>query len=212
MAPNQSNKKPNNSKKVVKPIKKEATKLPPVPPRNEVPMYDPQTGEPNPHYEELTGKKNPLIELRKQAIDSHLTLPTTELKRKNRWLVHFPEHFKIEPWCVSKTQRPSVKIVEKRFLGIRMGTTVEWGNINFEFIDPINPSVSESLHALMEAELTEVFDYKLEMLDPTGVVVETWIITDCEIISIDLGTLFYESKDVAKCTMVVKPGNVKLKK
>jgi len=36
MAPNQSNKKPNNSKKVVKPIKKEVTKLPPVPPKERI--------------------------------------------------------------------------------------------------------------------------------------------------------------------------------
>jgi hypothetical protein len=212
MAPNQPNKKPNNSKKVVKPVKNEKPKLPPVPPRNEIPMYDPQTGEPNPHYEELTGKPNPLIQIRKTTTDSHLILPNHEPKRKNRWLVHFPAHFKIEPWCVSKTQRPSVKIVEKRFLGIRMGTTLDWGKIEFEFIDPISPSISESLHALMEDELTEVFDYKLEMLDPTGKVVETWEIKDCEIISIDLGTLFYGSNDIAKCFMTVKPGNVKLKK
>jgi hypothetical protein len=28
--------------------------------KNKIPIYDPQTGEPNPHYEELTGKKNSL--------------------------------------------------------------------------------------------------------------------------------------------------------
>lgn len=212
MGTNQPNKKPNNSKKVVKSVKNEKIKLLPVPPRNEIPMYDPQTGEPNPHYEELTGKPNPLIQIRKTTTDSHLIQQNHEPKRKNRWLVHFPAHFKIEPWCVSKTQRPSVKIVEKRFLGIRMGTTIDWDKIEFEFIDPISPSISESLYALMEGELTEVFDYKLEMLDPTGKVVETWEIKDCEIISIELGALFYSSNDIAKCFMTVKPGNVKLKK
>lgn len=176
-------------------------------------MYDPQTGEPNPHYEELTGKKNPLIEARK-ASKSDFLLKTNEheFKRKNRWVVTFPEHFKIEPWCVAKTQRPSLKLVEKKFLCFTTGFSVEWENITFHFLDPINPSVSKSLFELMDAELTETFDYKLEMLDPTGVVVETWEITDCEIISIDLGALNYELDDLAKCTMVVKPGNVKLKK
>jgi hypothetical protein len=29
--------------------------------KNEIPMYDPYTGEANPYYEELTGKKNPLL-------------------------------------------------------------------------------------------------------------------------------------------------------
>lgn len=28
--------------------------------KNKIPIYDPQTGEPNPHYEELTGEKKPL--------------------------------------------------------------------------------------------------------------------------------------------------------
>ena len=30
----------------------------------DIPTYDPQTGELNPYYEELTGKPNPLVEIK----------------------------------------------------------------------------------------------------------------------------------------------------
>ena len=33
-----------------------------IEPKFEIPTHDPQTGELNPYYEELTGKKNPLSE------------------------------------------------------------------------------------------------------------------------------------------------------
>lgn len=183
-----------------------------VPMRNEIPMYDPQTGEPNPLYEELTGKKNPLIQIRQNNNNLGRMPIQYEPKRKNRWLVHFPDHFKIEPWCVFKTQRPSMKIVEKKFLGIRTGTSVEWEKISFELNDPIGPSVSERLYELMDSELTENFDYVLEMLDPTGVVVEKWNIQDCEIEEISLGSLDYADDGIAKCFMLVKPGKVTLMK
>ena len=198
----------NNKRK----SKKKEEEIPTPPVRNEIPMYDPQTGEPNPLYEELTGKPNPLLQIRQTTNEAKMLMPRNEPKRKNRWLVYFPEHFKIEPWCFSKTQRPSMKIVEKKFLGIRTGTDVEWEKISFELNDPIGPSVSERLYELMDGELTEKFDYTLEMLDPTGVVVEEWLIKDCEIEAISLGGLDYTDDAIAKCFMIVKPGKVILQK
>ena len=198
----------NNKRK----SKKKEEEIPAPPIRNEIPMYDPQTGEPNPLYEELTGKKNPLIQMRQNNNNLGCMPIQYEPKRKNRWLVHFPEHFKIEPWCVFKTQRPSMKIVEKKFLGLRMGMNVEWEKISFEFVDPIGPSVSERLFELMDNELTETFDYVLELLDPTGVVVERWNIQDCEIEAISLGALDYTDDAIAKCFMLVKPGKITLMK
>jgi hypothetical protein len=197
----------NNKRK----SKKKEEEIPAPPVRNEIPMYDPQTGEPNPLYEELTGRPNPLLQIRKTNNLGHMPVQY-EPKRKNRWLVHFPEHFKIESWCVTKTQRPSMKIVEKRFLGIKMGMNVEWEKMSFEFVDPIGPSVSERLYELMDDELTENFDYTLEMLDPTGVVVEKWLIKDCEIEAISLGSLDYAEDGIAKCFMLIKPGKVILQK
>lgn len=35
--------------------------------KNKIPIYDPQTGESNPYYEELTGKKSPLVNKRNRS-------------------------------------------------------------------------------------------------------------------------------------------------
>jgi hypothetical protein len=206
-----NNRKPNNNKKVIKPVKDEKAKLPPVPPRNEIPMYDPQTGEPNPHYEELTGKKNPLLEIRKTTRSSPSVLPHFEPKKQNRFRVSLPQHFAIPEYCVAKTSRPKmVTKIKKSLLG--SGVEHVWENITFEFYDPIVVSVSESLLKIVEEWMEEPFKYTLEMLDPTGKAIETYEIGDCEIVSVDLGDLGYGLDGIATCTMTIKPGYVKLKK
>jgi hypothetical protein len=53
-------------------------------------------------------------------------------------------------------------------------------------------------------------DYNLEMLDPTGVVVEKWEIRGCEILEANFGLLNYESEDVAQCVLIIKPKSAKL--
>ncbi len=185
--------------------KKNKGEYPPVPPRNEIPMYDPQTGEANPYYEELTGKKNPLLEARKNGIPV-----LVEPKRKNRWTVNFPEHFGIEPFVFQKTQRPHVSIVPKKFLGFKIGNRLDWGRITFEILDPIGPSTSDKLANIIENHINEEFDYTLEMLDPTGAVVEKWLISGCKIEAISFGALDYSNDDIVRCFMSIKPTNVKL--
>lgn len=180
-----------------------------IPVKTEVPLYDPQTGEANPLYEELTGKKNPLIESRKNPII------TVEPKRKNRFLITFPKNvlhgLQIESWMVAKTQRPSIKVADKKFLGIKFGVKAEWEKISFEFIDPIGPSLTERLIDMVN-NIKQPFDYTLEMLDPTGVTVERWKIEGCKIEAVSFGALDYADDGIARCYMLVKPTNVQLMK
>lgn len=207
-----NNRKPINAKKPnAKGVKKPANDLPKPPARPEVPMYDPQTGEPNPHYEELTGKKNPLLEIRKRTTTSPSLIPQFEPKRQNRYKVSLPQHFAIPEYCVAKTSRP--KLISKPSKSL-FSSAVErvWDDITFEFYDPIVVSVSESLIKIAEEWVDEPFKYTLEMLDPTGRVIEAYEIGDCEIVSIDLGDLGYGLDGIATCSMTVKPGYVKLKK
>lgn len=192
-----------NNKGGKKTKKKEEAKI-------EVPLYDPYTGEPNPHYEELTGKKNPLIELRKNSNIS--PQPSFEPKRENRYTVTLPPHFAIPEYCVANTSRPTIKVVPRYWLGMRMGNETIWENITFDFYDPIQPSVSESLMKVADEWMDEYFKYTLDILDPTGHSVETWEISECEIISIEFGELGYDKDGIIKCRMTIKPGDVRLKK
>ena len=65
---------------------------------NKVPYYDPQTGEINHKYEELTGHPNPLLGGKQTKID---------FKRRNGFLVHFPESFNIKSEQVQSIKLPS---------------------------------------------------------------------------------------------------------
>ena len=81
--------------------------------------------------------------------------------------------------------------------------------------DPIGPSTSQSFMDLIHKSLYEKkqiikdkFDLKLEMLDPIGVVVERWGLSDCEFKSIDFGELSYQNDDIVKINLIIKLGNV----
>lgn len=209
-------KKTTTNKKTTKESEKPYTenwRKTPVKPReveNYIPMYDPQTGEANPYYEELTGKKNPLLEMRKNnKVD--MLIPSFEPKKNNRYKVKLPEHFAIPDYCVAKTSRPKISVHTKSGI-IGMGVKQVWENITFEFYDPIQPSISETLITIIENFMDENFKYTLEMMDSTGKTIETLEISECEIISIDLGDLGYDSDQISRCKMTIKPGQVKLKK
>ena len=201
----------SNKRKTTKTKKEEKAVTPKPPARPEVPMYDPQTGEPNPHYEELTGKKNPLLEIRKRTTTSPSLIPQFEPKKQNRYRVNLPQHFAIPDYCIAKTSRPKLVAKEKKAL-LSSGVEHVWENVTFEFYDPIIVSVSESLLKIIDEWIDEPFKYTLEMLDPTSKVIETYEIGDCEIVSIDLGDLGYALDNIAMCKMTVKPGYVKLKR
>jgi hypothetical protein len=172
--------------------------------KNEIPMYDPQSGEPNPHYEELTGNKNPLLE-QKNDLLTKMPFPY-EPKRKNLWVLNLPEEMGINTWVVHKTNRPSFKIKEKKILGFTYSKKIVWSEITIEFYDPIGPSTSQVL--MRDFNVLKPFDYTLEMLDPTGVVIEKWSLNGCKLKSIDFCEITYENDGLVNIKMVLKPKNV----
>jgi hypothetical protein len=49
------------------------------------------------------------------------------------------------------------------------------------------------------------FDYTLNLLDPTGYVIEEWLIEGCQIINIDFGSLDYADGGLMEITMTFQP-------
>jgi hypothetical protein len=92
-----------------------------------------------------------------------------EPKKENRFLVKFPEPFKIPQYVIHKANRPSFSITE-------YGTII-WKNITFSLYDPISPSTSgaimEGLKELRKKD-SQKLTIEIEILDPTGNVVESW--------------------------------------
>ena len=135
-----------------------------------------------------------------------------EPKRANRFILSFPSTFGINEWFVETAKRPSVKIYSVAIPFLNTSTYVagrfEWNEINVTFRDPIGPSASQALMEwvrLCAESVTGRMGYAagykknidLEMLDPTGVVVEKWILEGTFLTSVDFGQLGYSDDKIA---------------
>lgn len=141
-----------------------------------------------------------------------------EPKRQNRFIVRFPSSLGINEWFVSSAARPKAKIKSTEIPFLNTSTYVagrfEWEEIRVTFRDPIGPSASQALmewfrlHAeSVTGRMGYAAGYKknieLEMLDPTGVVIEKWILEGTFITGLDFGELDYSRDDIANivCTL-----------
>ena len=138
-----------------------------------------------------------------------------EPKRANRFIMRFPSTLGINEWFVESAKRPSIKIAATAIPFLNTSTYVagrfEWNAISVTFRDPIGPSASQALMEwvrLCAESVTGRMGYAagykknvdLEMLDPTGVVVEKWILEGCFLTSADFGALGYDSDKLATIT------------
>jgi hypothetical protein len=114
-----------------------------------------------------------------------------EPKRNNRFILRFPSSLGINEWYVQSSGRPAIKIGSTEIPFLNTSTFVagrfNWDPIKVDFIDPIGPSATQALMEWVRLHAESVTGrmgyaagYKknidLEMLDPTGVVVEKWIL------------------------------------
>ena len=135
-----------------------------------------------------------------------------EPKRKNRFILRFPSTLGINEWYVTSTSRPSAKIKSVEIPFLNTSTYVagrfDWDEIKVTFKDPIGPSAAQALmewfrlHAVsVTGRMGYAAGYKkdvyLEMLDPTGVVVEKWLLEGCFLTNLNFGDLAYSQDELA---------------
>jgi hypothetical protein len=135
-----------------------------------------------------------------------------EPKRKNRFILRFPSSMGINEWYVTSSARPSAKINSTEIQFLNTSTYVAgrfvWEEMKITFKDPIGPSASQALMEWFRLHAESVTgrmgyaagykkDIELEMLDPTGVVIEKWIIQGCFLTSLNFGDLDYKADDLA---------------
>lgn len=150
-----------------------------------------------------------------------------EPKRNNRWIVNLPTEMGIEPWLISSTSRPKLRYKSEHVQG-----GYAYNPIWIRFRDPIGPSTTQKLwdlqigtnsnHDFINENIVNIIDrfetirehgltYDLELLDPTGVVIEKWTIEGATILEIDFGDdLDYTDDDVVTCGIKIVPKNVVL--
>ena len=135
-----------------------------------------------------------------------------EPKRANRFILRFDSTLGLNEWFVESSGRPSIDIkgVEIPFLNTStyVSGRFTWGPITVKFRDPIGPSATQAimewvrLHAeSVTGRMGYAAGYKknvvLEMLDPTGVVVEKWILEGTLITKVAWGNVAYSDDKLA---------------
>ena len=143
-----------------------------------------------------------------------------EPKRQNRFILRFPSTLGINEWFVETASRPKLTIASTEIQFLNTSTYVAgrftWGEISVKFRDPIGPSASQALMEwvrLCAESVTGRMGYAagykknvdLEMLDPTGVVVEKWILEGAWLMNVDFGSLDYNSDAIADITATLRP-------
>ena len=142
-----------------------------------------------------------------------------EPKRKNRFILRFPSSLGINEWFVISTSRPKIAINEVEIPFLNTSTWVAgrftWDAIDVTFKDPIGPSASQALMEWVRLHAESVTgrmgyaagykkDIELEMLDPTGVVVEKWILQGTFLTNVDFGSLEYSDDEIADITATLR--------
>lgn len=142
-----------------------------------------------------------------------------EPKRQNRFIMRFPSTLGINEWFVETAARPSISINPTEIPFLNTSTYVagrfKWNPINVKFRDPIGPSASQALMEwvrLCAESVTGRMGYAagykknvdLEMLDPTGVVVEKWIIEGAFLSSVNFDSLSYKSDELATVSTTIQ--------
>ena len=135
-----------------------------------------------------------------------------EPKRQNRFILRFPSSLGINEWFVESTARPALKVNATEIQFLNTSTFVagrfNWNALPVKFRDPIGPSASQAVMEwvrLCAESVTGRMGYAagykknvdLEMLDPTGVVVEKWILEGTFLTDINFDTLNYSQDGLA---------------
>jgi hypothetical protein len=142
-----------------------------------------------------------------------------EPKKQNRFILRFPSSLGINEWFVISSSRPKIAIGEVEIPFLNTSTWVAgrftWDAIDVTFKDPIGPSAAQALMEWVRLHAESVTgrmgyaagykkDIELEMLDPTGVVVEKWILQGSMLTNVDFGSLDYSSEDIAEITTTIR--------
>jgi hypothetical protein len=153
--------------------------------KNEIPLFDQHTGEPNMEYEKLTGKKNPLTD----RISLLNKLPIVfEPKLTNRFLVNLPEELTIPAYSISSIEKPIIYIEEK-YSDIKLNIRDLPGN----FINKL----------ITYLETNKKFSLEIEIIDPTGALVDRYVLGDCVIKFIDFGKSDYALNNINIISLII---------
>ena len=152
--------------------------------------------------------------------DLLLKMPITyEPKKKNRWLIRFPAELGIQEWWLASGGRPSIEQVDVEIPFLNTSTWVigrfTWSTIDVVFRDPIGPSASQAIMEWVRLHSESITgrqgyaagykkNVEVEMLDPTGVVIEKWQLQGTMLTNVNFGDLAMDDDGIAEVTATLR--------
>lgn len=144
----------------------------------------------------------------------------SEPLRRNRWLFRFPSELGIQEWWLASAARPSItqNSVEIPFLNTSTWVLgrFTWNALDVTLRDPIGPSATQAVMEwvrLGSESITGRQGYaagykkniEIEMLDPTGVVVQKWQMQGTMVTNVDFGSLDMSDDGLADIKLTLQP-------
>ena len=138
-----------------------------------------------------------------------------EPKKQNRFILRFPSPLGIQEWFVKTASRPKFTQEETEIQFLNTSTYVigrfNWETMDVTFRDPIGPSAAQALMEWVRLHSESVTgrqgyaagykkDVELEMLDPTGVVIEKWQLQGTMLTNVNFGDLAMDDDAIADIT------------
>jgi len=142
-----------------------------------------------------------------------------EPKKKNRWLFRSPDELGIQEWWLSSASRPTIEQSEVEIQFLNTSTWVlgrfVWNAIDITLRDPIGPSAAEAVMEWVRLHSESITGrqgyaagYKklveIEMLDPTGVVIEKWQLQGTMLTTVGFGDLSYDDDGIADISATLR--------
>jgi hypothetical protein len=136
--------------------------------------------------------------------------------RKNRWMIRFPSDLGIQEWWLASAARPTIDQNEVEIPFLNTSAWIlgryTWEPITVVLRDPIGPSATQAVMEwvrLGSESVTGRSGYKvgyskqveIEMLDPTGVVVQKWLLVNTFATNVNFGDLSMDDDGIAEITL-----------
>ena len=152
---------------------------------------------------------------------------TVEPKRKFRWILSVGEG-QIPAWIIKKVTKPTFTISEVKHSFINHSFyypgRVEYNEIEFTLVDPVEPDAAQGLINLIEAsgytypdsealakqtitkaEAVDALNHcYIQQIDAEGTTMEEWYLENCWVKEVNFGDLDYESDDINEITVKVR--------
>jgi hypothetical protein len=126
-----------------------------------------------------------------------LSPPDSEPMRKNRFLVVFPDVLEIQPIFVRSITLPKVEVIsvaEPVFFGkINFRERIEVTDCLLKLIPTCDKDLLKNLLDIQKQ--SKNFDFRVQMLDPTGMVVEEYKMISSVLKEISVETLDYKNDE-----------------